>query len=1409
MSERSCPSPADLSAFVLGRLSPEATEDVGRHLDNCPGCEAAVQALENLSDPVIVGLRRRPSDSALSGTRPGGSFSLPEQLGDYRIVRQVGRGGMGVVYEAEQVSLQRRVALKVLPHHALLDPEAVERFRREAKAAAKLHHTNIVQVFGTGEQDGLLYFVMQFIPGAGLDTLIRELKRRRKGSPPTIAVPETGVPDVSLDSAVQGLLTGRFGAGGEPADEVPPGRRSHSFWESVAHVGIQVADALAFAHAQGVLHRDIKPSNLLLDPQGMVWVTDFGLAKETTETSDLTRSGFLVGTLRYAPPERFRGQADARGDVYGLGVVLYELLTLRPPFSSDNRAELLQLVMHSEPPRPRQVNPAVPYDLETIVLKAIAREPAQRYQTVAEMGEDLRRFVDDRPVRARRVNTAERLLRWCRREPRTAGLLAALLLACAGGLAGISAEWWRAESQANAEHEARMAAQEATREAHGNLYFSQIAQARLERRLNNDAGAEHLLDECEPERRGWEWRYLHDTLHTELLTIPNPTLAMICGVAFSPDRRLLAFAGWNPYQGGEHSQAVEVWDVSTGEHVRILSGPGAGLHVTFSPDGRFLVGTGTNGNAQLWETASGKELQSWPRGHSAAFSADSRQLVLSGRDALTFWDVATGQRVRSLPSKGGRVICSPDGRLLAVSGSQGVEVRDAATGQELQFFAHGPGGPAGALDPYSLVGPDAAFSPDAKQLVTATSPPRVWDVTTGRLLNVLGGHTGVVPGVAFSPDGQRIAAAGADSTVRLWDARSGAELMVLRGHTAWVGAVSFHPDGWCLASGGRQPGEVKLWDLTRDPECLRLEDTSAQAVAFDPATGQVRLVNILGRFETREPVRGKTLDGPRIDLVDMTRRETWATPANVAVFSGDCRRLAGVSDDGQTVKVWETDSGRELASLGKLSARTAHVAFSAAGDRVAAVDWPGRKSGRLREVRVWDVAGGGQQLAAFQTSMGPEMHMHGAVALSPHGTRLAFDDYTPRAVADDELAADARVRVYDLAARRELPSLAGGDGAILGLTFSADGQLLAAGDHQGRVTVWDMTGRRFDGYLERGANRVAFSADGRRLAAVNREHVKVWDVATGKELLTLRGAPPRPGDGGFNPPLAWSPDGRWLAALNWDGSVSTWDTADRQEGTPTAPLRRVPNERIYAWHLHSAAKALGTGQLIAARFHLDRVATAEPPDVSARSQRARLFLRFGEWQKAAADYAPVFAAHDPDQGDTWLGYAQSLLLCKDREGYRRLCLRMPAPIGPGRQVYGMVEAVRSCLLAPEGLAEPAEAVRLAEKMLAANTEDGRVLWALGLAHYRNGDWEQALARTQQASSAAPDRDWVTWPVLALAHHKLGHTDEARRWLDKASDLRRQTLRRRAEESAGFAFERDWPDFEILYSEAAGVLGGNP
>jgi serine/threonine protein kinase len=373
---------------------PDAQDWLARHPDLAPDLErflAARARVECLAAPL-----RTVADAVAPP---------PQTLGDFRIVREVGRGGMGVVYEAEQISLGRRVALKVLPFAATMDPRHLQRFHNEARAAAGLHHPHIVPVHGVGCERGVHYYAMQFING---QTLAEFLARQRgnAGTP-------VDVPTVDEGAAAPSSTTLS-----PAAQATSPAPRDASYCRRVAEMLVQAAEALEHAHHLGVVHRDIKPGNLMLDAQGKLWVTDFGLARFGTDAG-LTMTGDLLGTLRYMSPEQAlarHGLVDHRTDVYSLGATLYELLTLRPAIDGQDRQEILRRIAFDEPPAPRSLNKAIPADLETVVLRALAKEPAERYATAQELADDLRRWLEHKPLRARRPGLLERGRKWCRRH---------------------------------------------------------------------------------------------------------------------------------------------------------------------------------------------------------------------------------------------------------------------------------------------------------------------------------------------------------------------------------------------------------------------------------------------------------------------------------------------------------------------------------------------------------------------------------------------------------------------------------------------------------------------------------------------------------------------------------------------------------------------------------------------------------------------------------------------------------------------------------------------------------------------------------------------------------------------------------------------------------------------------------
>jgi WD40 repeat protein len=918
----------------------------------------------------------------------------------------------------------------------------------------------------------------------------------------------------------------------------------------VARVGVQVADALAYAHRQGILHRDIKPANLLLDASGAVWVTDFGLAKTSEES--LTHTGDLLGTIRYVAPERFQGSCDARADVYALGLTLYELLVLRPAFNSTDRLRLLEEVKASEPAPARSVDPGIPRDLETVVLKAIAKDARQRYTSGEHLAEDLRRFLKGEPILARAVGTLERVAKWARRRPTAAALLAVSLLAGLTFAVGGAAFTLRLQ-QANDElTQTSSKLQQRKDELDTSLEETQRALTRSNVHLaqaywhaNNLPVARALLDQCRPETRNWEWRYVHRLFTAGHFTLYGHTDA-VTSVAFSPDGARLA--------SGSSDHSVKVWDARTGLELLTLKGHSERVaSVAFSPDGTRLASGSSDlagqGTVKVWDTRTGQVALTL-RGSafgvaSVTFTADGTRLASCGLDRkgsiLKVWDALNGQETLTLRGRGPAghtwMALSPDGTRLASRCEDGtVKVWDAVNGQEtLTFRCH--------VGPFGSV----AFSPDGTRLATASldQTVKVWNARTGQEALNLPRNAGWVTSLAFSPDGMYLASASEDNTVKVWDARTGQETLTLKGAGS---PVAYSPDGMRLASGGAG-NTVKVWDVRSGQEALMLGGHAGWdlSVAFSPDG-------------TRLVCGG---DGGMVKVWDLrTGQESLrfrAHPSRVlsVAFSPDGTRLASVGEDKNstephvpeevietTMKVWDARTGQEVFTVRGTSGG---VAFSPDGTRLAS-------GGQGNTVRVWDARTGQEMLTLHG-------HNHGvlSVAFSSDGTRLASGG------RDNQ---DNTVNVWDARTGREVLTLHGQAMPVLSLAFSADGTHLASAsnsgvefspyrtlirssDFNGTVKVWDLRTGAETLTVHGEAHFVsslAFSPDGTRLAWGGVDGmVKVWDVCSGLEALTLRG----PAFGVAS--VAFSPDGTRLVSGGWDdsgGTVKIWEARPRQEALP-------------------------------------------------------------------------------------------------------------------------------------------------------------------------------------------------------------------------------------------------------------------
>jgi serine/threonine protein kinase/WD40 repeat protein/tetratricopeptide (TPR) repeat protein len=1019
-----------------------------------------------------------------------------ERLGEYRLLREVGRGGMGVVYEAEQVSLGRRVALKILPAHAWAHPSYPERFRREAQAAARLHHSNIVPVFGVGEAEGVHYYAMQFIQGDSLDRVLRDLCRLRdaRGEPTVDHVPPPG--DVPAERS------GDSATGAAEQTTPPSGTRAAlssssepEYFRAVARVGVQVADALAYAHRQGVLHRDIKPSNLLLDLHGTIWVTDFGLAK-VADGDELTRTGDVVGTLRYMAPERFNGVSLPQGDVYSLGLTLYELLTLRPAFAEPDRHRLIQRIGSADPTPPRAVQPRVPRDLETIVLKASARDPAQRYPTAGDLAEDLRRFIDDRPVQARRASVRERLWRWCRRNPVVAvlGTAVVVLLLLATVSATLTArqaqELARSEGQrAEAETRSRQQA-EADADTNRRLVGHQFVDNGVRLMEQGDLSGAALWfaealrkDGLDPDRAALHRTRVGAVLHE----CPRPAHVWFHGskvhrAAYSPDgARVVALCA---------DRAARLYDAGSGALLATLRHDLPLRDATFSGDGRRLItqcGVEVEvekpwpvREVRIWDTATGR-LVAGPLKHllpgtehadsHASLSADGTRLLTHAGDVPTMqaWDTTTGKAagvpwLRWWPLH--RPLFTPDGRAAVI-----------------------------------VVGAASLFNPKGKTLKTF----QLWLVGEargkqfGQMLRTVEKKSPLreVLDLRLSLDGRCLLVTEDNKQAELLELPSGRRLWTA--HGAGKGTVTrvheLSPDGRRLLV-STSTFQQAIWDVTTDRQVGGgfSAGNSSEGGSFS-ADGRWLLLHVPGSAKLWQ-VRAADTGAVRADL----RHEAAVMAAR---FSPDGRRVLTVCAD-RAVRVWDVSSGALAVPILQHEAAVDSAVFSLDGNHVLTV------SGQT--VRTWPLSAHPPTSAQFRP--GSRRLRPAEAVLSRDGRRVLLQSLPaegPRAVTVWE-ATTAR------AVRLDVPK----DMVPLQLAFSPDGRYaLTAGfrrDAQARFVtrtlLWDAaTGRPVSAFEESERRVPAFSPDGSHILTLpwslypwistRRAEARVYEAASGRLLASL------------------------------------------------------------------------------------------------------------------------------------------------------------------------------------------------------------------------------------------------------------------------------------------------------------------
>jgi WD40 repeat protein len=1012
-----------------------------------------------------------PADAVtLPPTRAAASVCPPAVPG-YEILGELGRGGMGVVYQARQTRLRRLVALKMIltgGHAAAVDRE---RFRAEAESIAQLQHPNIVQIYEVGELDGLPFFSLEYCAGGSLDSRLAKAP-------------------------------------------LPP-RPAAALLETLSR-------AVDAAHQQGIVHRDLKPGNVLLTADETPKITDFGLAKKL-DVAGLTATGTVMGTPSYMAPEQADGRGERIGpatDVYALGAILYACLTGRPPFRAPVAIDTLLQVMKAEPVPPSRLQPHLLRDLETICLKCLEKDPGRRYPTASALADDLRRFQAGEPIEARPVGRAERGWRWCWRNPAVAALATAVVTALLLGtavasvlavVAGRNAD--RADREAalaraaqqNAEHEADAAraardrAEQAEQKrkalqerAEWLAYAGRLTLAQQEWKHGDGVLAWHHLDSCPVEFRGWEYDYLHSVFNSNQRVLRGYT-GPVYSVAYSPDGGRIASAGYDgtiqvwdlskqdePLSLRGHvgpatrvafasdgrrlasagtDGTLRVWSPETGQQIlSIPAGQGALTSVAFSPDRQRLASTSITGLVKVWQADTGAELFRWnhaARVNGVAFSPDGKRLASASHDrTVKVWDVQAGKVIRSLQGESDAMYClafSPDGTMLAAANQLRITVWNAVDLEE-KFSLHETAGRLTSL----------AFSPDNQQIVVSNSNAaiKVWDLATREEAYVLKGHRAEVSSVAFRPDGKQIASGCYDATVRVWDPTPREESQTVGKHPRWIHSLAFSPDGSRIASAGEE-GTVKVWKadgeellfevphagrvigVAYSPGGTRLAGAGAATVnVWDPETGRelrsLRLPSAatglaFGPDDNRLAVATRSgtvliwnLDRPNTEIVRVSHQGgVWGL-----VFSPDGKQLATAGED-HIVRIWSLDGGRTSRSLLGHTDRVLAVCFSRDGKRLASAS-------QDNTVRIWDVAGGRPLL----TLEGHTLPVS-SVCFSPDGSRLVSG------------SRDLSVKVWETGGGQEVLSLRGHTFPVNAVTFSPDGLRLASAGDDDVVRIWD------------------------------------------------------------------------------------------------------------------------------------------------------------------------------------------------------------------------------------------------------------------------------------------------------------------------------------------------------------------
>lgn len=1366
VGEESAADPRLLSIVdeISDRIQRGLEVDVEAYIDRLPDQSEYIRQIAQTLE-CVAGFGK--ADALAPGS--DGERLPHKQIGEFTLIRQIGSGGMGLVFEAQQPSLDRRVALKVLPMAGVLNENQLARFKNEARAAATMHHPHIVPVFAVGSDRGVHYFAMQLIDGPSLAEILQELKPSGLHSAGALAPASNGQPpDSKISAETKNVLQAALSTKGA--------RQPGSYIQKVATWGIQAAEALAYAHENGVLHRDVKPGNLLIDQSGQLWITDFGLARIEKEVS-LTMAGDLVGTLRYMSPEQAlakRVLVDHRSDIYSLGLTLYELLALQPAFDGSDRHELLKQIAFEEPKPLRSVDPSIPPELATIIHKSAAKSPEDRYLSGQEMADDLQRFLDNRPIRAKPPTLTERAAKWSRRHlgvvwtAVAASLLLSAVLASATAIVAESRQAAIAD-QVLAEEQRNNAVLQRN-EARLQQYYAEIVSSqtdladgnlgRLQQKL-----VRHLPVGEEADNRDWEWYFLFSRTHGEIRTLRAPKPLVF--VSWSPDGELFATAG-------------KIWRADTGECVRLFT-PSTCLSevVSWSPNSQTLAWAVTSDDNAIyvWDRRTdeirdlrGHKLSVW----ALAFSPNGEQLASGSMDGtVSIWDLATGAVVRSHEVRGyvTDVAWSPDGELVA-AGTQGsvLYVWNAATGNEL-LARDSKGAPQRIR---------ISWRPDGGQLAVNTTTNWYvldrddWREVVEHPQRFSGNSNSSGCDIAWSPSGDRLAATNL-STLDIWNAAGEQIIRTLAGHSERINSVSWSPDGDRLAtSDGRR--EIRIWD-TRSPIQPPPIDTGApvERITWSPNGNSLTSV----AADDLSITSWQVASGGQIDDVSTKI----GSSEEAGVLSPDRRLRAHFSGPNhkESITVRDALTGEVHSIWHGVDDLDPHgFAWSPDSTRLAIA----YRLPTSLTLECWDVDNE-QRIWQWERYRykNADYDMHGP-SWSPDGSRVAVVAHGD-AGDDGNVFWSSHLHVWDSVTGKRILKRPFGNrsrygGQIEALAWSPDGHYLAQGTTEGFVEILPLSAN--DTFLLCKARDVpiraiAWSPNGRRLATAAADGtVKIIEPRQGSELLTFRVE----GDGCSL--VSWSPDGQKLAAANDAGEIRIWDATRGHEfaagGNRHSEL---------AWTYYDQADKLHDESQV---DYLLQALKLAPQALDYRYLRGHVLARLGRFDEAAREFAAA-TPERPEQG-LWMARwrARALLGARDMDAYRELQASLVDAVRDSQVSSKRLDVAWLGALIPDTTEDFERDVAKWQKSLAAEgptqeqkngvkvkIQDGPEL-ILGSMLYRRGRYDYAqqtmtdLVTKLSGSSDAHGQYILACAnyLLAMTRHQMGHDFQARRRLKEADSI---------------------------------------